>query len=171
MSGQLVLALSQVIGVYFMRKTMVSFVRQLVGLQFSPSWRADLQVIPESMINQEVSFYQLSNFLVHCPQFFPFLQAIRSDSSSSSAETLNKFWGRGMLVGKPHWFVQLHSFQTQHHPQTAIIILWLNSQHNRLLDTVKHSSIMNKVFKEEPTIRPSSADSHKKMYVCLSSST
>jgi hypothetical protein len=27
-----------------------------------------------------------------------FLQAIRSDSSSSSAETLNKFSGRGMLV-------------------------------------------------------------------------
>lgn len=66
---------------------------------------------------------------------------------------------------KPHWFVQLHSFQTQHHPQTAIIILWLNSQHNRLLETVKHSSIMNKVFKEEPTIIPSSADSHKKMCV------
>lgn len=80
MSGQLVFALSQVIRV-IMRKTMVSFARQLVGLQFSPTEWADLQVIPESMINQEVPFYQLCNFLVHCLQFFPYKLSNPPDAS------------------------------------------------------------------------------------------
>jgi hypothetical protein len=80
MSGQLVFALSQVIRV-IMRKTMVSFVRQLVGLQFSPTEWADLQVIPESMINQEVPFYQLCNFLVHCLQLFPYKLSNPPDAS------------------------------------------------------------------------------------------
>ncbi len=90
MSGQLVFALSQVIRV-IMRKTMVSFARQLVGLQFSPTEWADLQVIAESMINQEVPFLSALQLPCALSTVFP-LQTFQPPWCLHSSTSSVHYW-------------------------------------------------------------------------------